>query len=53
MMIQEEIHLEDQFFKDFVFTNALLNAEAQSRQASDAESWRSHDVCSPQVPLAI
>ena len=44
MVIQEEIHLEDQFFKDFVFTNALLNAEAQSRQASDAESWLSK-VC--------
>eukprot|EP00435_Cladocopium_sp_Y103_P020064 s2182_g4.t2 len=27
----EEIHLEDPFFQDFVFTNALLSSEKQSR----------------------
>ena len=52
MVIQEEIHLEDQFFKDFVFTNALLNAEAQSRQASDAESWLSK-VCQWSLFMSI
>eukprot|EP00913_Durusdinium_trenchii_P006821 g6412.t1 len=31
----EEIHLEDAFFSDFAFTNALLNAEKQSRQANE------------------
>ncbi|CAK9085047.1 unnamed protein product, partial [Durusdinium trenchii] len=31
----EEIHLEDAFFSDFAFTNALPNAEKQSRQANE------------------
>lgn len=31
----EEIHLEDPFFQDFVFTNALLSSEKQSRSAAE------------------
>ncbi|CAK9084115.1 unnamed protein product, partial [Durusdinium trenchii] len=51
----EEIHLEDAFFSDFAFTNALLNAEKQSRQAnedgSSARYWPLEEPVTPVTPV--
>lgn len=38
---EEEIHLEDHFFRDFIFTNALLTAEKQARETDPVPRYES------------